>query len=84
MLKLLLPLAILAIGPAVAAADEQPTEAEAALISAAVAAFGCEGGEYEKESEGSGVLEAEDVTCKTGQYDFRISPDGKTFAITAD
>lgn len=65
-------------------ADEKPTDAEVAKIKAALAEWGCEGGTYEKEAEGSGVLEAEDVKCKAGQYDFRMEKDGKVFAITKD
>jgi hypothetical protein len=49
-----------------------------------VAAWGCEGGTYEKETEGTGVYEAEDVKCKAGQYDFRLDKDFKVFVITAD
>ena len=65
-------------------ADEKVTDDEAAKIKEAVAAWGCEGGKYEKESEGSGVLEAEDVKCKSGNYDFRLTKDFKVFAITMD
>lgn len=65
-------------------ADDKPTDDEAAKIKAAIAEWGCEGGIYEKESEGSGVLEAEDVKCKSGQYDFRLDKDFKVFAITRD
>lgn len=65
-------------------ADEKVTDAEAAKIKAAVAEWGCEGGTYEKESEGTGVLEAEDVKCKAGNYDFRLTADYKVFAITMD
>lgn len=65
-------------------ADEKPTDDEAAKIKEAVAAWGCSGGEYEKESEGTGVYEAEDVKCKAGQYDFRLDKDFKVFVITAD
>ncbi len=65
-------------------ADDKPTDAEAAKIKDAIAAWGCEGGTVEKESEGSGVLEAEDVKCKAGLYDFRLDKDGKVFAITKD
>ena len=36
-----------------ALADEKVTDEEAAKIKEAVAAWGCEGGKYEKESEGS-------------------------------
>jgi hypothetical protein len=67
-----------------ALADAKPTEAEAGKIKAAVAAWGCEGGTYEKESEGTGVFEAEDVKCKSGQYDFRFDKDFVAIAITRD
>lgn len=73
-----------AFGASVALADEKPTAAEVAKIQAAVAAFGCEGGSYEKESEGTGVFEAEDTKCKLGQYDFRLDANFKVFAITVD
>jgi hypothetical protein len=65
-------------------ADEKVSDAEAAKIKEAVAAWGCEGGTYEKESEGTGVFEAEDVKCKGGQYDFRLEKDFKVFVITKD
>jgi hypothetical protein len=65
-------------------ADDKPTDEEAAKIKAAVAAWGCEGGNYEKESEGTGVFEAEDVKCKDGQYDIRLTKDYKVFSITMD
>jgi hypothetical protein len=74
---------LLASGTAVLA-DDKPTDDEAAKIKQAVAAWGCEGGTYEKESEGTGVYEAEDVKCKAGQYDFRLDKDFKPFAITKD
>jgi hypothetical protein len=65
-------------------ADDKPTDDEAAKIKAAVEEWGCSGGEYEKESEGTGVYEAEDVKCKAGQYDFRLDKNFKVFAIIAD
>jgi hypothetical protein len=67
-----------------ALADTKPTDVEVTKIKQAVAAWGCEGGTYEKESEGSGVFEAEDVKCAGGQYDFRLDKDFKVFAITRD
>jgi hypothetical protein len=67
-----------------AMADEKVSDAESAKIKEAVAAWGCEGGTYEKESEGTGVFEAEDVKCKGGQYDFRLEKDFKVFVITKD
>lgn len=65
-------------------ADDDPTDDEVAKIKDAVAAWGCEGGTYEKETEGTGVFEAEDVKCKAGQYDFRLDKDFKVFVITKD
>jgi hypothetical protein len=67
-----------------ALADDKPTDDEAAKIKAAVEAWGCSGGTYEKETEGTGVFEAEDVKCKAGQYDFRLDKNYKVFVITAD
>jgi len=65
-------------------ADTKPTDAEVAKIKQAVVAWGCEGGTYEKETEGSGIFEAEDVKCKGGQYDFRLDTDFNVLAITRD
>jgi hypothetical protein len=77
-----------ALGAAVfathALADAKPTDTEAARIERAVAAWGCEGGTYEKESEGSGIFEAEDVKCKGGQYDFRLDQNFDVLVITRD
>lgn len=68
----------------IAFADDKPSDDEVAKIKAAVEQFGCSGGTYEKESEGTGVFEAEDVKCKAGQYDFRLTKDFQVFAITVD
>lgn len=76
--------AAMALSMGAAFADDKPTDDEAEKIKAAVAEWGCEGGEYEKESEGTGVFEAEDVKCKAGQYDFRLDKDFKVFVITKD
>ncbi len=68
----------------IAFTDDKPSDDEVAKIKAAVEQFGCSGGTYEKESEGTGVFEAEDVKCKAGQYDFRLTKDFQVFAITVD
>ena len=65
-------------------ADDKPSDDEAAKIKAAVAEWGCEGTNFEKETEGTGVFEAEDVKCKSGQYDFRLDDEFKVFVITKD
>lgn len=65
-------------------ADGKVTDEEAAKLKEIVTAWGCEGGTFEKETEGTGVYEAEDVKCKSGNYDFRIDKNFKVFAITVD
>jgi hypothetical protein len=77
-------LAFVFAGATAVLADDKPSADEVAKIKEAVAAFGCEGGEYEKETEATGVYEAEDVKCKAGNYDFRLDKDFKVFAITKD
>lgn len=84
MKKLLIAAAALAFAATPAFADDDPSEAEAAKIKDVLTAWGCEGGSFEKETEGSGVFEAEDVKCKDGQYDFRLGEDFKIIVITAD
>jgi opacity protein-like surface antigen len=84
MKRMLAAAAAIALCSGAAFADDKPTDDEAAKIKAAVAEWGCEGGEYEKETEGTGVYEAEDVKCKSGQYDFRLDKDFKVFVITKD
>ena len=82
--KLMIAAAALAFAATPALADDDPSDAETAKIKEAIAAWGCEGGSYEKESEGTGIFEAEDVKCKAGQYDFRLDKDFKVLVITAD
>ena len=77
-------LAFVFAGATAVLADDKPSADETAKIKDAVASFGCEGGEYEKETEATGVYEAEDVKCKSGNYDFRLDKDFKVFAITKD
>ena len=84
MKRILAIAAAMTLGMGAAFADEKPSADEAAKIKEAVAAWGCDGGEYEKESEGTGVFEAEDVKCKAGQYDFRLDKDFSVFVITKD
>lgn len=67
-----------------ALADSKVTDDEAAKLEEIVAGWGCEGGTFEKETEGTGVYEADDVKCKAGNYDFRIDKDFKVFSITVD
>ncbi len=84
MKKLMIALSALAFMATPAFADDDPSDAETAKIKEVLAAWGCEGGSFEKETEGSGIFEAEDVKCKDGQYDFRLGKDFKVIVITAD
>ncbi len=84
MKKLMIALSALALMATPAFADDDPSEAEVTKIKEVLSAWGCEGGSFEKETEGSGIFEAEDVKCKDGQYDFRLGKYFKVFVITAD
>lgn len=75
----------MAMAATAAFADEKPSDEEAAKIKEAVAAWGCEGGEYEKESEGSGVFEIDDAKCKDGnQYDIKLDKEFTLTSMTRD
>lgn len=74
----------LALSGTAAFADAKPSDEEVAKIKETVAAWGCEGGTYEKESEATGVFEVEDAKCKAGQFDFRLGKDFKAIVIIAD
>ncbi len=75
----------IALGGSPVWADEKPSADEETKIKAAVATWGCEGGTFEKESESTGVFEANDVKCKGGaNYDFKLDKDLKVFSITID
>lgn len=76
--------AALAFGSVCAFADEKPSEEEAAKIKDALTAWGCTGGEYEKESEASGLYEVDDAKCKDGQFDFKLDKDFKVLSATRD
>jgi hypothetical protein len=67
-----------------ALADSKPSEEEAAKIKEALASWGCEGGTYEKETEGSGVFEIDDAKCKGLQYDLKFDSEFKLIVITRD
>ena len=84
MKKLMIALSALALMATPAFADDDPSEAEVTKIKEVLSAWGCEGGSFEKETEGSGIFEAEDVKCTDGQYDFRLGKDFKVIVITAD
>jgi hypothetical protein len=65
-------------------ADEKPSDAEAKSIQAALGAWGCSGGEMEKESESTGVFEVDDAKCKDGQYDFKLDKNFKIISMSRD
>lgn len=68
-----------------ASANEQPTAEELAKVKETLAAWGCEGGDIEKESEGTGVFEVDDAKCKDGQqYDIKLDRGFKFLSMTRD
>jgi hypothetical protein len=68
-----------------AIADEKPADDEAGKIKQTLSDWGCQGGTFEKESEASGVFEADDVKCKDGnQYDVKLDGSFKIISITRD
>lgn len=77
--------ASLAFGAGAALADEKPSAAELEKITAAAKAWGCSGGEVEKESESSGLYEIDDAKCSDGKkYDLKLDKDFKIISVTAD
>lgn len=70
-------------GPAMA--DTPLTPEETKLAVAAAAAVGCEGGKWEKETEGTGVYELDDAKCKEGgSYDLKFDKDFKLIVMSRD
>ena len=66
-------------------ADAPLSDDEAKKATAAAAAWGCEGGKWEKETEATGVYELDDAKCKDGgAYDLKFDKDYKLLAITRD
>lgn len=65
-------------------ADAPLTEEEMKSATAAASAVGCEGGKWEKETEGTGVFELDDAKCKNGAYDLKFDKDFKLLNMSAD
>ena len=83
-LAMMVALAV-ALGAGSAMADGKPSAAEAEKISATAKAWGCSGGEAEKETESSGLYEVDDAKCADGKkYDLKMDKDFKIISITAD
>jgi len=65
-------------------ADTPLTQDEMQRATAAASAMGCEGGKWEKESEGTGVFELDDAKCKNGAFDLKFDKDFKLLNMSAD
>lgn len=77
-------LAVVMAAP-VAFADDKPSDDEMAKMQATAKAWGCSGGQGEKETEGTGVFELNDVKCADGaNYDIKMDTKYKVISITAD
>jgi hypothetical protein len=85
MKKLIIVAFFAALFGAPAFADEKPTADEAGKIKQTLSDWGCTGGTFEKESEASGLFEADDVKCKDGnQYDVKLDGSFKVISIVRD
>ena len=85
MKKSLIAISILTLSSGVVFANDKPSADEAGKITATAKAWGCAGGEGEKETEGSGVYELNDVKCADGaNYDIKMDKAFKVISITAD
>ena len=85
MKRALIATAAMVLGFTAAMADSKPTDEEAKKIQEALKAMDCEGGAMEKETEGSGVFEADDVKCKWGgQWDVKLNKDFQVISLTRD
>jgi len=74
-----------ALFAAPAFADGELSAEEAEKAKAAAAAWGCEGGKWEKEIEATGLYELDDAKCKDGSnYDLKFDKDYKLIAIIRD
>lgn len=75
----------LALSSSLAFADSKPSADEAKKITEALAALGCDGGEQEKETEGSGAYEVDDAKCKFGgQWDIKLNKEFGVTSLTRD
>lgn len=85
MLKSISAALLLAALSAPALADAKPSAEEAKKITEVITAAGYTGGEMEKESEGHGVFEVDDVKDKSGaQFDIKLDKDFNILSITRD
>ena len=81
----ILAVVALMLGAGAAIADDKPSAAEAEKIAATAKAWGCSGGEMEKETESSGIFEIDDAKCADGKkYDLKLDKDYKVISITGD
>lgn len=75
----------LALGAGSALADDKPSADEATKMEATAKAWGCTGGQGEKEGEATSVFELNDVKCADGaNYDIKMDKAFKVISITAD
>lgn len=66
-------------------ADSKPSDEEVKKITEALSAAGYSGGEFEKETEATGVYEIDDAKDKSGaQFDIKLDKDFKILSVTRD
>ena len=85
MKRIIIAACALALFSAPSFADSKPADDEAGKIKQTLSDWGCTGGTFEKETEASGMFEADDVKCKDGnQYDVKLDGSFKIISITRD
>lgn len=82
MKRALLSTALAALLSAGFAWAKDVTPADAEKINAALALFGCSGGDMQQEE--SGIFEVDDAQCKDGQYDVKLDENFKVLSLTRD
>lgn len=65
-----------------ALADESVSAAEAEKIQAELKAWGCEGGDMEKETSGPVHYEVDDAICADGEFDIKLNADFRVLLIS--
>lgn len=78
-------LMVFALGSGIVSADDKPSTDEMSKLTATAKAWGCSGGQGEKETEATGVFELNDTKCADGaNYDIKMDKAFKVISITAD
>ena len=65
-----------------ASADEDVSAEEGKKIQATLTAWGCKGGDMEKEKEDPVVYEIDDAECQGGEYDMKLNNEFEVILVS--